>query len=104
MKRSTLIASAAAVALIGTAAWAESDQYAYAGHMMGGYGHGLFGGIMMLLFWGGAIAIAILAIRRLGQNNGSNTRPSAFDILQERLAKGDIDADEYRVLKTALGG
>jgi len=90
--------------LTGAAAWAESEQYGYGGHMMGGYGHGLFGGAVMVLFWIGAIVITVLAIRWLSQNGGKDKRSSALDILQERLARGDIDSEEYQVRKKVLEG
>ena len=104
MKRSILIAGAVTMALTGAAAWADPEQYGYGGHMMGGYGHGLLGGAVMILFWIGAIVIAVMAIRWLGQNGGKDKRTSALDILQERLARGEIDADEYQIRKKALEG
>ena len=64
--------------------------------------------IMMVAFWGGVIWI-VLSFQR--HNSGSNrneppppptTRQSPEDILHERLARGDIDADEYRKRHEAL--
>ena len=104
MKRSILVAGAVAMMLTAGAAWADPEQYSYGGHMMGGYGHGLLGGAVMILFWIGAIVITVLAIRWLSQNGGKEKRSSALDILQERLARGEIDADEYQTRKNALDG
>jgi putative membrane protein len=105
MKRSILISSAVTMMLTGGMAWADPEQYGYGGHMMGGnYGHGLLGGAVMILFWIGAIVITVLAIRWLSQNGGKDKRSSALDILQERLARGEIDADEYQIRKKALEG
>ena len=72
------------------------------GHMWGGgYGFGLFGGLFMLLFWGALIVLAVFAVRWLmdrdNGGSGSGRRgSSAEDILKERLAKGEIDSEEYR--------
>nr|WP_239570886.1 SHOCT domain-containing protein [Lentzea nigeriaca] len=63
------------------------------------YGGGMgWGGLVvttlsMIVFWGGLIALVVLLLRR---HDGTATR-----ILEERLAKGEIDADEFdRVRKT----
>ncbi|MGG7646382.1 SHOCT domain-containing protein [Rhodovulum sp. YNF3179] len=72
------------------------------GHMWGGgYGFGLFGGLFTLLFWGALIVLAVFAVRWLmdRDNGGSGSGRwggSAEDILKDRLAKGEIDAEEYR--------
>ncbi len=47
--------------------------------------------IMMVIFWGGLIALGVTVFRR--PREGS---PSAQQILAERLARGEIEADEYR--------
>lgn len=63
-----------------------------------GWGHGLLGGIMMVLFWGVVIALAVLLVRGLTQGRGktmSQQRPTALDLLQERYARGEIDREEY---------
>ncbi len=81
--------------------------------MMGlGMGFGLFGGLFMLLFWGGLIAAAVWVGRALF-NNGSNfpastsgpagpARPSARDILDQRYARGEISREEYEQMKRDL--
>ena len=65
---------------------------------------------MMISFW----AIAILLLFNFQRHNSSSThhappppppqptRQSPEDILHERLARGDIDADEYRQRHDAL--
>ncbi|OYX41975.1 MAG: hypothetical protein B7Z02_13930 [Rhodobacterales bacterium 32-67-9] len=69
----------------------------------GGYGmgYGLFGGLMMVLFWVILIALVVIAVR-WWTDQGSGKRSSAIDILQERLARGEIDAKEYAERKKAL--
>ena len=74
--------------------------------MMGGYAFG-FGGLMMLLFWVLVIALVVwlvLTVTRSQMPGGSHnaTADTGMRILQERLARGEIDADEYRLRRTAL--
>jgi len=105
MKQYSLYAGSLALMLIGQQGWAspEIKGYGYGGHMMNGsFGHGILGGAVMILFWVGAIVLTVMAVRWL-TNNGSKTKQSsAFDILQERLARGEIDTEEYQTRKTAL--
>lgn len=66
--------------------------------------------IMMIAFWGGLIWIGIALLRRDRHplNVGpppvsySSQRPSAQEILAERLARGEIDIDDYRQRVVAL--
>ena len=58
--------------------------------------------IMMIAFWGAIIWIAVLLIRRSDHPSQLQThdaptapRPTPQDILAERLARGEIDPDEY---------
>jgi len=65
----------------------------------------LFGGLLMLLFWGGLIALIVLAVRAF-TNPGSQqpfqarasspvSRNDALEILKERYARGEITKAEY---------
>ena len=72
--------------------------------MMGTYGFGpgamLLGGLTMLLFWGGLIALVVWAVQRF-----SGGRPAAEDpmaILRRRLAAGEITQDQYEHARRAL--
>ena len=49
--------------------------------------------IMMVIFWGGLIVVAVALIRRPHHAVHAGT---AQQILAERLARGEIEADEYR--------
>jgi len=57
--------------------------------------------LMMLAFWGLIAALVVYAIRHLGQRPADDASPSrapadqALSILDERLARGEIDAEEY---------
>jgi putative membrane protein len=76
-----------------------------------GWGGWLIGGLVMLLFWGGVIAVAFFAIRALmrsggGQAEGSGSQlrggDSALGILQKRYARGEISREEYLEMKQDL--
>lgn len=72
---------------------------------MWGYGPGywLVTGITMILFWGLIIAGIVALVRYLGGTRHHTGRPDASgpsprpeEILAERLARGEIDTDEYK--------
>ena len=80
----------------------------------GGYGWEwtMFGGLMMLLFWGGLIAIIIVAVRALVSStiqlprkeagtSGSETN-NALTILKTRYARGEITEAEYQEMRDVL--
>ena len=76
-------------------------------HGMGfGWGHMLFGSLMMVLFWGGIIVVVVMAVRWLSHGGSMRTetgsRDRAMEILKERFAKGEIDAEEYEQRKRLL--
>ena len=56
---------------------------------------------IMVAFWGGVAWIIVSMVRHSGANTGSvrsvaaNSVPSPEDILHERLARGEIDVEEY---------
>ena len=72
-----------------------------------GVGMMLFGGLMMIAFWGGIIVLIVFVVR--GLSGGGSTRrdrqagsQAALDILQERYARGEIDHDEFERRKQLL--
>ncbi len=77
-----------------------------------GWGGMIFGGLMMLLFWGGLIVLAILAFRALSRSGGWQSRDanraaggsadSALAILKERYARGEIDKEQYERMRADL--
>ncbi len=72
--------------------------------MMWGYTDGwsmLWMGGMMVLFWGGIIALAIYAVRALGGTRGGD---QAMDLLRRRLAGGEISQEEFEKTRKALQG
>ena len=66
--------------------------------------------IMMIAFWGGLIWIGVAVLRHNRQapptsppiSDQSVQRRSAQDILAERLARGEIDIEDYRQRLAAL--
>ncbi len=79
-------------------------MYWYGDHMTGwGYALGI---IFMIVFWGALIAAVIAAVRYLGRGRldrvppeppgPASQPPRAEQLLAERFARGEIDAEEYR--------
>lgn len=72
--------------------------------MMGWYHDGVgWGGwllmiLMMVLFWG-LVAAAVVALFRAAPRTSG---PTPRELLDERLARGEITVDEYGVLRRAL--
>lgn len=69
-----------------------------------GWGSGL-GMLLMLLVWGGLVGLGVWAVARLTR---SESRPTAVEsprqILDRRLASGDIDAEQYAEARHLLEG
>ena len=67
--------------------------------MMNGYSMSGWGWLLMTLsmlgFWALVAVLALALLRRPSQPD-RQSRPGAEEILAERLAHGEIDADEYR--------
>ncbi|GAA4989998.1 SHOCT domain-containing protein [Kitasatospora paranensis] len=84
-------------------------------HGMNGWGWGLMT-VAMVLFWGLLVFGVVLLVRYLGRAQhqhpgarpsdpragGPVPRPTPEDMLGERFARGEIDADEYRHRMDAL--
>ncbi len=70
--------------------------------MMWGGGHGLLGGLMMLVFWGLIIGLIVLGVRGFSSRSDASSNSSALDILKERYARGEIEEDEYERRKANL--
>jgi putative membrane protein len=71
-----------------------------------GWGHMLFGSLMMILFWGGLILLIVLAVRWLGAGSVRVTpqapESKALDVLKERFARGEIDKEEFEERRRLL--
>ncbi|MBF6354172.1 SHOCT domain-containing protein [Nocardia higoensis] len=80
----------------------------YDGHGMSGWGYGLMA-VGMAVFWALLIAALILTIRYLDRPSTPAggppiVRPTAEQVLAERFARGEIDADEYHHRLATLRG
>ena len=97
------------------ASFAQSSGYGGYGHggfmHGGGWGdgwHGWFlGPLMMLIFLAIATAVVVLIVRWLGgagrtPHRGAPTSNTALDILKERFARGEIDANEFEERRKLL--
>ncbi|MET9041754.1 SHOCT domain-containing protein [Streptomyces sp. NPDC003328] len=57
----------------------------------------------MILFWALIITVAVLLFRALNRpQEHTGAPPAPEDILRERLARGEIDEDDYRRRLNAL--
>lgn len=67
-------------------------------HMMHGYGS-MWPMILMVIFWIGIISFGVYLITNFVQGNSKRT---PLQIINKRLAKGEIDASEYERLKSMI--
>ncbi len=73
--------------------------------MMYGNWWGGAGMLLMVLFWVFVIALAVwlvLALGRTQARSGDGAPPPALRILEERFARGEIDAEEFRTRRAAI--
>lgn len=104
MKLKRVVASLALLPM-STAALADAgpDRGWEYGHMSWNGGFGMFGGLMMLVFWGIVIAVIVMAVRWFSvSGQGENQSPDALEILKSKFAKGEIDEEEFRRKKAVL--
>lgn len=100
MKRQAVLASAA-LALVGTGL---AHAQPYGPGMMWDHGWGLYG-VMHLLWWGLAVLVVVLLLRRgYHHRHDPDTRAQdrALAILRERYARGEIDKTEFEARKRDL--
>ena len=111
-KRVAAGAVAALLALAPFAALAQGRE-GYYGHgpMMWdggwGWGHLIFGPLMMILVIAVVVGVVVLVVRWLGGSAGvptSSRGRTALDILEARFAKGEIETKEFGERKKTLGG
>jgi putative membrane protein len=96
-------------------AYAQSSGYGGYGH--GGFMHGggwgggwlgmFLGPLMMLIFLAIATAVIVLIVRWVGSmgkapHHGAPTSNTPLDILKERFARGEIEANEFEERRKLL--
>ncbi|WP_439155352.1 SHOCT domain-containing protein [Yoonia sp.] len=97
-----IAATAALLVPLGQVASADTMGSGYGNHMYGD-GYGFIGLGMMLLFWGLVVLLAVLAYKYAVQGAPGAKRTDALEILRQRLAKGEIDPEEFEARRKALG-
>ena len=79
--------------------------------MMGWYGDGigwaawLMMAIVMVAFWGLVVVAGIAIFRGTSRDSGRDDRAAPTDprrLLDERFARGEIEADDYRARQAVL--
>ena len=64
------------------------------------------GTLMMLVFWGGLVAVIVLGVRALGGSSGRRSEdahvPDAKTVLETRFARGEISREEFEQRKRVL--
>ena len=75
----------------------------------GGWGPGAWIAMafVMVVFWGAVVAVIVFAVRGWHNQSAGPSAPTGSDalrILDERFARGEIDADEYQRRRDILRG
>ena len=81
--------------------WNCNTLFGFSG--MGGFHP--WGGLFHLLFWGALILFIIWTIKRVTRQVAAPSSPAgneAASILDNRFARGDLSAEEYRQAKQTL--
>lgn len=69
-----------------------------------GYGMGIWGFVIMLLFWVAVIALGVWLVRSLiSTGTQSHSSGTAKSILDTRYARGEISREEYQQMLEDLG-
>ncbi len=67
----------------------------------GGWAMSIAGLVMMVVFWGGVVALVVAAVRMLGPGRAAR-HDAAMDTLARRLASGEITSEEYERIRKVL--
>ena len=62
----------------------------------------VFGGLWMVVFWGGLIALIVWGIKKLTERGDSTPKRNPLDTAKERYAKGEISGEEFEQLRRDL--
>ena len=60
------------------------------------------GGIWMVIFWGGLIALIVWGINKLSGRSESIQKHTPLDVAKERYARGEIGREEFEQIKRNL--
>ena len=103
----SLVSLVLAVPFRADALWGPFCGWSGGTGMMGGWGGGWFGMIIMAAFWilliiGVIYLIKWLVTSNRGRDFFSSGGPRALEILKERYARGEIDQKEFEETKRIL--
>ena len=62
----------------------------------------IFGGVWMVAFWGGLIALIVWGITRLTGQGRPVYKYDPLDVAKERYAKGEISREEHEQIRKDL--
>ena len=62
----------------------------------------VFGGLWMVVFWGGLIALIVWGVTKLFRRSDSVPKHDPLDVAKERYAKGEISKKEFEHIKKDL--
>ncbi len=103
-----LMTSAASLAPLAAAADVAAQPMGPGGwHGGWGWGHMVFGSLMMLLFLGAVVLAVVAVVRWTGgssQRRELSSESRALAILEERFARGEIDREEFEERRRILTG
>ena len=61
-----------------------------------------FGGVWMVLFWGGLIALIVWGINKLGGRGDPIQKHTPLDVAKERYARGELAKKDFEQIKRDL--
>ena len=62
----------------------------------------VFGGVWMVVFWGGLIALIVWGITKLGRRGDPTPKHEPLNVAKKRYAKGEIPREEFKQIKKDL--
>ena len=66
----------------------------------------IVGGLWMVIFWGGLIALIVWGIKKLTERGGSGSSTTGqhdpLNTVKERYVKGDISREEFQQIRKDL--
>ena len=74
-----------------------------------GMGFGVVGLLVMVLFWGGLIALGVWLVKAVfsgetrSPSSGSGKELDAREIISQRYARGEITREQFEQMKADLG-
>jgi putative membrane protein len=63
----------------------------------------VFGMVMMIVFWGAVIAVAVWAIESFRPRESQSRRETPLAIAERRYAAGEISREEFEQIRRDLG-